>query len=174
MKIVDQLDAGPTYLQSEVKIRINDTYENVYNSLVELGKSSLDIYFAEHKPFLPMPQDHKLATYAKKIEKKETQINFEDSAFIAHKKICAFSPKPGAWFLLNSYKYKIFDTEVIKEEKINSLNKSKNLIFPFKEDYLIAKKIQKEGKNIMSIEDFEKGYSRELEIIRNKFSKNIN
>ena len=77
-------------------------------------------------------------------------------------------------FLLNSYKYKIFDTEVIKEEKINSLNKSKNLIFPFKEDYLIAKKIQKEGKNIMSIEDFEKGYSRELEIIRNKFSKNIN
>ena len=37
-----------------------------------------------------------------------------------------------------------------------------------------AEQDDKEGKNIMSIEDFEKGYSRELEIIRNKFSKNIN
>ena len=107
---------------------------------------------------------------AKKIkEKDEIKINFQDDAYKAHKKICAFSPKPGAWFDLNSSKYKIFDSQVVKEKDLTNINKNKDLILKFKKDYLLVKKIQKEGKKIMSVEEFGRGYSNELEEIIKKF-----
>ena len=170
MKMVEELDKGPTYLQREIQIEQNHTYEDVYNNLVDVAKTSLDMYFSNHSPLLPTQQNHRLATYAKKIEKTEMQIDFKDTAFKAHKKVCAFSPKPGAWFELNSNKYKIFNTEFITENKINDFNKSKSLIHHFKKDYLLVKKIQKEGKNIMSVEDFERRYTEELKDIRKKLS----
>jgi len=171
MKMEEGLDEGPTYLQSEIKIEENDTYEDVCKNLLDVGKISLDIFFSEHKPYLPLPQDPNKVTYAKKIEKSEMQINFDETAFVAHKKVCAFSPKPGAWFVLGSDKYKIFNTEFISSDKITNFNKSKELILAFKKDYLLVKKIQKEGKNIMSIDDFERGYLKELNNIRKQLSQ---
>ena len=174
MKIVEGLDEGPTYLQTEIRISQNDTYEDIYNNLIDIGKQTLDIYFSGKEPYthiLPIPQDHKLATYAKKISKSEIEINFQDNAFTAHKKICAFSPKPGAWFSLDSKKYKIFETEFIAEDKLKDFKNSKKLILSFKKDYLLVKKIQKEGKNIISVEDFERGNLNELKNIKKNFSK---
>ena len=170
MKIEEGLDEGPTYLQSEIKIGLNDTFEDVYNNLIDVGKATLDIYFSTHQPYLPTPQDPKLASYAKKITKEEMQIDFKDTAFKAHKKVCALSPKPGAWFILGSDKYKVFDTEFVPFDKFEKIDKSKNLILSFKKDFLLVKKIQKEGKNIISISEFERGYSSELQNIKKKFS----
>ncbi len=169
MKMVEKLDEGPTYLQSEIQINENDTYDKIYNNLIDVGKETLDYYFSGHQPYLPVDQNDELASYANKITKKDMQINFDETAFTAHKKICAFSPKPGAWFILDSCKYKIYETKFIKNENFKKYDKSENLILSFKKDYLLIKKIQKEGKNIMSIEDFGRGYSKELKEIKEKF-----
>ena len=45
----------------------------------------------------------------------------------------------------------------------------KKLILPFKENFLLVNKIQKEGKNLMRIEDFRRGYSKDFEKIKNFF-----
>jgi len=166
MKMEKKLDEGPIYLQTKIPIRENDTYADVEKTLIEAGKQTLDIYFSGHQPFWPQQQNSKLATYAKKIDKKEAEINFRDSAFVIHKKVCAFSPKPGAWFKMNSEKYKIFDTEFITKEKIINFKNTKKLIFSCEKDYLLVNKIQKEGKNIMTVEDFSRGYPKELEEIK--------
>ena len=170
MKMVKELDHGPVYLQSEIKIEENDTYGDVYNNLIKIGKKTLDMYFSGHL-YPTAPQNHKLATYAKKIKKNEIEIDFNDTASKAHKKVCAFSPKPGAWFVSNSTKYKVFNTELISEAKIKNFDKLQNLILSFKKDYLLVKNIQKEGKNVMSIEDFKRGYPKELENIKKFLSK---
>ena len=169
MRMEKGLDEGPTYLQTQIPIRENDTYEDVFKTLVEAGKQTLDVYFKGHQPFWPTQQDSELATYAHKIKKSEMEINFNDTAFKAHKKVCAFSPKPGAWFLIDSKKYKIFNTEFVSKNKIKNFNKSEKLILSFKEDFLLVNKIQKEGRNITSIEDFGRGHKEELENIRKKF-----
>jgi len=169
MKMTEGLDRGPIYLQSEIKIGENENYGEIFNNLVDVGKKSLDMYFSAHQPYFPLEQKEDLATYAKKIEKDEIKINFQDDAYKAHKKICAFSPKPGAWFDLDSSKYKIFDSQVVKEKDLTNINKNKDLILKFKKDYLLVKKIQKEGKKIMSVEEFGRGYSNELEEIIKKF-----
>ena len=170
MKMEMRLDEGPVYLQTQIPIRENDTYGGIHKTLIEAGKQTLDLYFSGHKPFWPQQQNSDLATYARKIEKKETEINFNDTAFVVHKKICALSPKPGMWFNVNSNKYKIFNSEFIKKDKILNFKESKKLIFPFKEDYLLINKIQKEGKNIITIEEFIRGYPQEFNEIKKKFS----
>ena len=67
-------------------------------------------------------------------------------------------------------KYKIFNTELILSNKIRNFDKSKNLIISFSKDYLLVKKIQKEGKNIMSVDEFQRGYPKELENIKNNLT----
>ena len=169
MRLVEGLDEGPTYIQSEIGIEQNNTYEDVYNNLIDVGKQTLDIFFSGHTTYSPVPQNHKLATYAKKITKDEMRINFSDTAFLNHKKVCAFSPKPGAWFECNSQKYKIFSTEIITENNLKNFFETKKLILPFKKDYLIVKKIQKEARDVMTIEDFERGYPEEFNNIKKNF-----
>ena len=107
MKIEEGLDQGPTYMQSAIEIGKNDTFKVVYNNLVDVGKATLDKFFSIDVHLMPVKQNNLMATYAKKIEKSEIQINFNDEVMTAHNKIRAFSPKPGAWFLFNSRKYKI-------------------------------------------------------------------
>ncbi len=169
MKMEKGLDEGPTYLQTQIPIRENDTYDDIFKTLIKAGKQALDVYFAGHQPFWPEQQNPQLATYAHKIEKKEMEIDFNDTAFKAHKKVCAFSSKPGAWFISNSQKYKIFDTEFISKNKIKNFDISKKLILKFKEDFLLVKKIQKEGNNVMTVEEFSRGNSKALENIKNSF-----
>ena len=169
MKVVEELDHGPVYLQSEISIKENDTYEEVSRNLINVGKKTLDMYFSGHL-YPTVPQNHKLATYAKKIKKNELEIDFNNEAYLEHKKVCAFTPKPGACFTLDSVKYKIFATKFIAKDKIKDFNKDENLILSFKKDYLLIEKIQKEGKNIMSTKEFGRGYPEQLQKIKKKLS----
>jgi len=169
MRIEEGLDEGPTYMQSEIGIEQNDTYEEVYNNLIDVGKQTLDIFFSGHSAYSPISQNHKLATYAKKIKKDEMKIDFNNTAFFNHKKVCAFSPKPGAWFECNSQKYKIFGTEIITENNLKNFLKTKKLILPFKKDYLLVKRIQKEARDVMTVENFERGYPDEIKNIKKNF-----
>jgi methionyl-tRNA formyltransferase len=169
MKVVEELDHGPVYLQSEISIKENDTYEEVSRNLINVGKKTLDMYFSGHL-YPTVPQNHKLATYAKKIKKNELEIDFNNEAYLEHKRVCAFTPKPGACFTLDSVKYKIFATKFIAKDKIKDFNKDENLILSFKKDYLLIEKIQKEGKNIMSTKEFGRGYPEQLQKIKKKLS----
>ena len=168
MKIEEGLDEGPTYMQSEIEIGKNDTFEVVNKNLIDVSKATLDKFFSTEAHLMPVRQNNRIATYAKKIKKSEIQISFNDDVMTAHNKIRAFSPKPGAWFLFNSKKYKIFNSEVIRPNEIDKFKQNKNLILKFKNGFLLLKNIQKEGKKIMSIQDFERGQSQELKSIREK------
>ena len=52
-------------------------------------------------------QDHSRATYAKKIHKEESQINWNDSASKIIGKINGLYQSPGAFFSFNHERYKI-------------------------------------------------------------------
>ena len=158
MKMEEGLDEGPTYLQSEIKIEENDTYEDVCKNLLDVGKISLDIFFSEHKPYLPLPQDPNKVTYAKKIEKSEMQINFDETAFVAHKKVCAFSPKPGAWFLFNQHRIKILSCIIKSQKGEPSTILSQNFLIACSDISIQPLIVQREGKKIMTIENFIRGF----------------
>ena len=57
-------------------------------------------------------QDHSKATYAKKIDKLEGKINWNDKALNILGKINGLFPVPGAFFNFNGERYKILKAEI--------------------------------------------------------------
>ena len=110
MKIVEELDAGPIIHQDKIKINENVDTLSLSKLLSQLGAKSLikamnkifngDTSFQE--------QDHKEATYAKKISKEEAQINWNNSAKTILAKINGLNPNPGAWFKYKNQRYKVW------------------------------------------------------------------
>ena len=120
MKMNDQIDEGPILAQQDIEIK-NTTdgkqlidqisYEScslLFNTLKKyfLGKVSLK------------EQDHSLSTYAKKINKTETQVDWGLSANIIEKKIRAFYPSPAMWFKHKGQRYKILKAKISNKVKI--------------------------------------------------------
>ena len=56
--------------------------------------------------------DHSKATYAKKIDKIEGQLNWNDDAINIIGKINGLSPFPGAFFNFKGERYKILKAEI--------------------------------------------------------------
>jgi methionyl-tRNA formyltransferase len=55
-------------------------------------------------------------TYAKKIDKAETRLDFSHAAEQVERQVRAFAPAPGAWFELDGERYKVLAAEVVARE----------------------------------------------------------
>ena len=159
MKIVTKLDAGPVLLQSKIKITKEINYKELSSQMSELGaKLILDtLKLIESKRTDFTEQNESQATYAKKIEKSETKINWNDNAEKIVAKINAFSPNPGCWFELNRNRIKIIKAKkVIGEGMPGTILNDKFTIACSKNAIQIIE-LQKEGKQIIKADEFLKG-----------------
>ena len=109
-------------------------------------------------------QNDKEVSYANKIEKKETKINWQEDAEKIILKINAFSPKPGAWFYFNKLRIKIHKAKIINLSGKPGTVLDDKLTVATKKNAIKILKLQKEGKNIVDAVEFLKG---------NKINKNI-
>ena len=160
MKMTSELDAGPYMLQEKIPIEKEDDYESLSNKLSNLGSKliikSLD--FIEKGDFKFTEQDNLIATYAKKIGKTESKIEWGKPADNILAKVKGLSPSPGAWFLHKNNRLKI-----IKAEKISKNGKIGEIL---SDDFVIGCgsgaikiiAIQKEGKKILKTSSFLSGY----------------
>ena len=159
MKIVTKLDAGPVLLQSKIKITKEINYKELSGQMSELGaKLILDtLKLIEDKKANFTEQNESEATYAKKIEKSETKINWNDNAEKIVAKINAFSPNPGCWFELNRNRIKIIKAKkVIGEGMPGTILNDKFTIACSKNAIQIIE-LQKEGKQKIKADEFLKG-----------------
>ena len=113
MKIVEGLDSGPIAKRYKIKIGPNDNAEEVSNRLSNLAAEKIldiidDIYDDKIKF---VDQDHSQATYAKKIDKSEGHINWNDDAKKIIGKINGLFPVPGAFFNFDGERYKVLKAE---------------------------------------------------------------
>ena len=159
MKIVTKLDAGPVLLQSKIKITKEINYKELSSQMSELGaKLILDtLKLIENKKANFKEQNESEATYAKKIEKTESKINWNDEAEKIIAKINAFCPYPGCWFELNGNRIKIIKAKkVIGEGMPGTILNDKFTIACSKNAIQIIE-LQKEGKQIIKADEFLKG-----------------
>ena len=156
MKIEKKLDAGPFIKQVTVKIDKETTSGELNKKLSTLGAKALmetiELIFSSKVNFIQ--QNEKEATYAKKINKIETQINWKDKAENIIAKINAFNPKPGAWFLFKNERIKILKAkEVIKKGDEGKVLDNK-LTVGCSVNAIQILKLQKEGKREMDALEF--------------------
>ena len=156
MKIEKELDKGPFLKQVQVDIKKDTTSEELSLKLSQIGAEALieTINLITLKKEFFTKQNEANATYASKIKKNETKIEWDDKAENIIAKINAFSSKPGAWFLINKERIKIIKaTEIEMNGQSGEILDDKFTIGCSKNAIQILK-LQKEGKKIMSAADF--------------------
>ena len=114
MKINEELDSGPVSNIYKIKLNQNDNTLDISEKLSLLAAEkildNIDDIIDGKSQFVN--QDHKKATYAKKIEKIEGKINWNDEASSILGKINGLFPTPGAFFNFNGERYKILKAEI--------------------------------------------------------------
>ena len=109
MKITEELDSGPVSNIYRMKIDQNQNAQEISEKLSALAAKKIldnvDDILKDKAKFID--QDHSKATYAKKIHKKESQIDWGDDASKIIGKINGLFPSPGAFFSFNGERYKI-------------------------------------------------------------------
>ena len=159
MKITEKLDTGPVMKKISIKINEEDSSGDISNKLSKISSDnivkSLDEIFKNKAKFIE--QEHKQATYAEKISKDESRIDWNYTSKTILAKINSLNPNPGAWFSFKNSRFKIWKAEI--SEQIGKPGEiiNKNFIIGCKDKSLKILEIQKEGKNRLSIDEFLKG-----------------
>ena len=159
MKIVPKLDAGPILMQSKIKITQEINHQELSNKMSKLGaKLILDtIKLIKNNKANFIEQNEAEATYAKKIQKIETKINWNDAADKVIAKINAFYPNPGSWFELNGTRIKIIKAKEITNKGVPGTILDKKFTIACSKNAIQIIELKKEGKQIMTAEEFLRG-----------------
>ena len=186
MIMEEALDSGGVLLKQEEPVHANDTgrtlSQRLSGRMAEMLVETLDRF----EQLSPQPQEEAEVTWAKKITPEEAEINFTQSSAEIISRIRAFSPRPGAWFLIDAKK----STEPVRLKVLEAVLRPRpkgkeqaiagtNLGTGYESAPLLASedgaiellKLQPQGKTAMHGADFLKGNSLPA-LIKHKMSKN--
>jgi methionyl-tRNA formyltransferase len=162
MRVVPALDAGPILLQAGTQIFEDETYGELQERLSELGALSLIealtlISVGESNEAI---QDDARATYAAKLTRESSRIDWNDGAIEVSRLIRAYDPKPGAFTTTPKGDVKMFGPKVmdgIKGEPGEILKTRGELVVACGSDALRIAEVQPSGKSRMSAHDWVRG-----------------
>ncbi len=160
MKIVPKLDAGPYMLQKSINIESKDNFKSLSNKLSEMGSNLIleALSLLEKDKYKFFNQDEKFATYAKKIEKKESEITWNEESQKLIAKINGLNPYPGVWFKHKGNRIRILDAEIFEDQGKAGEVLTDDLIIGCKDKAIKINLIQKEGKKVIDTKSFLAGY----------------
>lgn len=110
MRMVLRLDAGPIIVQLPSDIMDDETGGELGLRLAELGATALieALALLEMGQSREQQQDDALATYAPKIDRETTRIDWTKDALAVARAIRAYDPRPAAWSTLDGKDVKLF------------------------------------------------------------------
>lgn len=159
MQMEKGLDTGPVLKAEGFDLAPNETAPMLHDKLTKLGGQMIvpTLEGLAAGKITPKPQDDSKATYAPKIKKEETIIDWTVSAFEIDCKVRAFFPYPGTFFLLDGKRIRVLWGKVEKQSgSPGEVLDNKLLIACGKRSYRITG-LQKESKAAMPAEDFLRG-----------------
>ena len=115
MRMEVALDAGPVILALRTPILPDETAGELQLRLAELGAEGIveALALIDLGGTTETPQRAEDATYAKKIERTDAQINWNVSAGVVERLIRAFDPKPGAWTTRAALEVRLFGARAV-------------------------------------------------------------
>lgn len=121
-KMVKKLDAGDVIGSRRVQISEEMNSQELHDQLAFLGADLLRVELMDYVRgnLAPTPQDESLVTYAKKIEKKESELDWGANARDLHNRIRAFVWGPGTFTTLSGRRLKIHRARVVSEDEVNT------------------------------------------------------
>lgn len=162
IRMVKELDAGPILAKEKFKIKSDETNSSLSKKLSKLAADQMLNVINNLKTSSETPQDNFNITYASKIKKSETRINWNLSGKSVDRFIRGLSEKPGAWTMMKGSRVKILNSRFVNEEgeagyRIISSKKKFPLLIACGDGAVEVKILQKEGKKQISSSDFVRG-----------------
>ncbi len=159
MKIVPKLDSGPVMMSSKIKIQKDTNYEILSDQLSKMGSEliikSLKLLENNEEKFIE--QNEKESTYAKKISKEESQINWNETASQIIAKINALHQNPGCWFNLDGLRIKVTKAIEVSGNGTPGEIIDENLVIACGKKAIKILELTRQGKQNMSASNFLKG-----------------
>ena len=117
MHMVKKLDAGDMLHKEVYTIKPTDTSADVHDVLSVLSAEGLEKVLPqiESGTLTFEPQDETLVTYAQKLTKEESRLDWTQTADVLVRKIQGLNPWPVAHTLYNGNSMKIWQAEVLNE-----------------------------------------------------------
>jgi methionyl-tRNA formyltransferase len=156
MQMEEGLDTGPMLHRLTLDIRGKNAGQ-VTEELADLGAQALLDWLED--PTEPEPQPIAGATYASKIDKAETRIDWRQPATQVERQVRAFNPVPGAWFEANGERIKVLEAAVGNQpphEPGEVLDDRLNIACG--QGYILPIKVQRAGRSPMSPGELLRGF----------------
>ena len=161
--MVKKLDAGDIIGERKINIRPDMGAVELHDHLKVLGTDLLDIEFYKllTGPLPQTVQDESLVTYAHKLDKAESLIDWSKSSTENLRKLLGMSLGPGVYSFLKSKKLKI-----IKAKNISELNGAAGEVLQVEKDHFVVAcgegalqvlEVQPESKPKMPVQSFLQG-----------------
>ncbi len=156
MRMERGLDTGPMLATARVPVE-DKTSGELHAELAEIGARLMVETLAQIDRIKPEPQPELGATYAAKIDKAETRIDWTKPAELLEREVRAFAPFPGSWFELDGERIKLLKARVIGVNGAPGTVLDEDLTVACGDAALRALTVQRAGKPAMSAEEFLRG-----------------
>ena len=159
--MAEGIDTGDILDVIEVEIDKEETGGSLFDKLTVAGSEVIltTLKKLEEGTVTRPPQDHSKSTYAKMLDKKMGNIDFEKSAEEIERLIRGLNPWPSAYTAYNGKTLKIWKAEVVDTEYDGSYGQivdktKKAIIIKTGKGALAITELQLEGKKRMTTEAF--------------------
>lgn len=170
MQMAAGLDTGPVLSMTKLPLSDQETGQTLHDKLSQLGADMLPDLLdqIDQQTCQAVPQSEDGVTYAHKLDKSESVIDWSANADVIDRRIRAFTPWPGT--------QTTFGTEMIKIKAVKPYIETdiaigvpgslavidQRLIVSCGNGHLEILQLQRPGKSVVSAGDFLRGYQGDL------------
>jgi len=156
------LDTGDMLLIRECPIAEQDTGSSLHDKLAQLGAEAILDALHNYHDLQPQKQDDAVANYARKLDKQEACINWNDDALEIVRKIKAFNSWPVAYTDYQGQVLRIWNARQVENYRSYSSLSSGTVISQDKNGLLVQcgsgaiqiTELQMPGKKRIAVSDF--------------------
>jgi methionyl-tRNA formyltransferase len=156
MQMEAGLDTGPM-LHKVTTATGRKTTGELTAELAGLGAAATVEVLADLPAFPSEPQNDAAATYAAKIDKAESRIDWRENAETIERKVRGLAPYPGAWFELAGERIKLLLAEVVDGSGAPGTVIGDDFAIACSDSALRPIRLQRAGKPAMERADFLRG-----------------
>ncbi len=158
MRMEAGLDTGPVLLREATAIGADETTQDLHDRLSPMG-ARLILQALERLPSLVAePQPETGVTYAAKIDKAESRVNWALPAVQVDRLIRGLSPFPGAWCMAEGERVKLLRSRIVAGKGAPGTVLG-GLVVACGEGAVEITLAQREGKKAQGPEEFLRGFS---------------